>query len=899
MREWSAEIRKHLEGLSLPAGREAQIVEELSHHLDDRLKELMLDGKTADDARRIALSELDDRNPLRQRLIQMQRSASDQHVPGKPARGRPLHELVQDLRFGIRMLLRSPGSAAAACVALALAIGGAIVVFSVLDAVVFRLPYDDPDRTVVLRQRDLKTGIVDEYSTPADSIDWRVRNRVFDRTAIARPFGHDHTEAGKAEDVDSWLISDEFFAILGTRPLVGRLFSQEEYAENVLTGGYVPKRPVVVLSYNFWQSRFMGSPTIVGTTIRLDNHLYAVVGVLPREFEFPDRRDLYVPFSLPQSVTNRRSAFMFSIGRLKPEVTLQQARADLERVGSELEKEYPVTNAGRGVFVSTLRDHVAGTVRPAISVMFGAVCILLIIAAVNVANLLLLRAIARQREFAIRMALGASRGRMIRQSLAESSLVVAVGGIGGVLLALWGVRVVPLLMTRQIPGIDRAGIDLRALMFALLAAFATAIVCSIPAFQMGRRGLALGMKQGQRVSPGGSREARIRRVFVIAEVSLAFTLVVGAGLLGRSFVKLINVDLGFRAADVAVVQVHLYERFPSPEAQAQFVEQVLERFVTVPGVESAGAASAAPLIADSIDVEESFAIDGRPQSAGARPFTAFHTLITPGYFDVLQIRLLRGRPLNRFDSAVSAPVVIINETMAKRYWPGGDVIGKKIITSWDEKSPISREIVGVVADLRHGGPETAPIAELFEPFAQHPFGSVALFVKTSSPAAMIPNLQQAVWTIRPDQTIAYALPLEELLAAKLGPRRAYLALVGGFATIALLLAALGVYGLISTISAQRTHEVGIRVALGARRYDVLRMIVGEGIGLAMWGLFVGLAGALVLVRFLETLLFGITTTDPVTFFTISILVIAIAFVASFIPAFRASRVDPVVALRWD
>jgi putative ABC transport system permease protein len=805
-----------------------------------------------------------------------------------------METLWQDLRYGFRVLKRKPAFTLVAIITLALGIGANTAIFSVVNKLLLsQLPYKEPDRIITLWERLSDDGAKKQKVAPANFLDWRERNQVFDEMAAVYPYGFDYTGGTEPETFRSWLVSEGFFETFGVRALYGRTFDPEEYKAG--------NPRVVVIGYGLWQRRFGSDPNLVGQTLQLDGEPYTVVGILPPEFRFLDEKQMWAPKIFADHDRRQRTGgYIDVVARLKPGATIEQARDEMSAIAAGLASEHPRTNQDTGVTLVPLPEQIVGHVRPALLVLLGAVGLVLVIACANVANLLLARGAERQKELAIRAALGAGRIRLVRQLLTESLTLALLGGIGGILLASWGIDAILALSPSNLPRIDEVSIDGRVIGFAFAASMLTALAFGLaPAIQFSRPELQQFLKEGGRTSTAGFGRRRLRHALVISEIAIALMLLVGAGLLVRSFIRLLQVDPGFTPDNVLSLQVFIWDKYQTPERRTAFFDEAFTRLSSLPGVQAVGAVTALPFNnEDTIDVATTFTIDGAPAEPG-RQLTAYSTVASIDYFKVMSIPLARGRPFNEFDRAGSPPVVLINEAMSRRYWPDEDPVGKKI-TVGSFGRPMSREIIGVVGDVRHTGLDSNPRPEFFVPHLQNPFGGMAIVVRaTSDPDQLLTAAKDQIRAINKDQPFYSINTMDALLTKSLGERRFNLLLLCAFATIALLLAGVGIYGLISFSISQRTHEIGVRMALGAKTRDITRMVLGEGIALALIGVGVGIVGALLLTRFLKSFLFGVTPTDPVTFAIISVLLIAIALVASYLPARRATRVDPMVALRYE
>ena len=804
-----------------------------------------------------------------------------------------METLWQDLRYGFRVLTRKPGFTLVAIITLALGIGANTAIFSVVNKLLLdRLPYKDPERIITLWEQLPDAGAAKEKVAPANFLDWRERNQVFDHMAAVFPYGFDYTGGAEPESIRGWLVSEGFFEIFGVRALYGRTFDPEEFKQG--------NSRVVVIGYGLWQRQFGSDANIVGQTLQLDDEPYTVVGVLPPEFRFLDEKQMWAPKIFDDRDRRLRSGgYIDVVARLKPGVTLEQAEDDMNRVAEGLAIEHPRTNQNTGARLVPLPEQLVAHVRPALLVLLGAVGLVLIIACANVASLMLARGAERQKELAVRAALGASRARLVRQLFTESLLLALLGGTGGILLASWGIDAILALSPAGLPRIDEVAIDARVIAFTFAVSLVTAMTFGLaPAIQFSSPRLQQFLKEGGRTSTAGFGR-RLRHALVASEIALALMLLVGAGLLVRSFVRLLQVDPGFTPDNVLSLQVFIWDKYQTPQQRTAFFEEAYARLLSLPGVQAVGAVTALPFNnEDTIDVDTTFTIDGRAAEPGEQ-LTAYTTVASIDYFKVMGIHLKRGRFFNEYDRPGSPLVVLINEAMARRFFADEDPVGKKI-TVGSFGRPMSREIVGVVADVRHTGLDSNPRPEFFVPHLQNPFGGMAIVVRTSSdPETLLPAAKDQIRAINKDQPFYSVYTMDALVSRSLGERRFNLLLLCAFAAIALVLAGVGIYGLISFSISQRTHEIGVRMALGARTRDITKMILGEGLALALIGVTVGVVGALGLTRLLKGLLFGVTPTDPITFAAITVLIVALALVASYLPARRATRVDPMVALRYE
>jgi putative ABC transport system permease protein len=798
--------------------------------------------------------------------------------------------MIKDIQFATRSLVKRPGFTAIVVLTLALGIGANAAVFSVINAVLLRpLPYRDADRVVTLWQNNTKAGLPRNAVSPANFIDWSEQSNSFEAIAGIEPFGFSMAGDGEPERFTAWLVTSGFFQVAGTEPLLGRTFNSEDYVPG--------NHRVVVLAHSMWQRRFGGDTSVIGRQINLNGQPYVVVGVMAPEFQLPPDREIWAPAIIGENHRQNRGANYWEVvARLKPGVTVAQAQEEMNGIAARLAVQYPDTNGGMGTNVVPLFEQITGQIRSALWVLGAAVGFVLLIACVNVANLLLVRGAERQREFAIRRALGAERLRLLRQTLTESLLLVVAGGVTGVLLASWLVKLIPALSSSKIPRVEQVSIDLRVVLFACGVSLLTAIIFGlVPAIQFWRNDIQSNLKESGR-STGTPGRHRLRKALVISEVAIAVVLLTGAGLLLRSFVRLLQVDPGFTKENVLALQVFLPRSYGNEEKVIGFFDQSLEKIRNLPGIQTAAVIATPPLI--SWDQDTTFTVLGRPTPPKGSEPSAFYAQVSSEYLNALGVSLKQGRFFTEFDRAGSPPVIVINETMARHFFPGENPLGHRLVVAWGE--PVTREIVGVVGDVLQNGLHTEPRAEMFVPHQQDASSHMTFLVKTKNePGSQLAAVKQAIREINPRQTFARTATMEELVADSLKERRFNLFLLGLFAAIALLLSTIGIYGSISYSTRQRTNEMGVRIALGAQTQDVLRLVVGQGVGLALIGVALGLFGAFLLTRGIKSLLFGVSPTDPLTFLAISILLLLTALLASLVPARRATRVDPLVALRSE
>ena len=873
----------------------AEVDEELRYHLDRRAEDLVAEGMTREAAERVAHAEFGDLDAARRGLIR-----TDLGTERAGRRRLSWDDWRLDVRAAWRGILHRPGLAIAAVATLALGTGLGTAVFSVVHGVLLRpLPYPEPERLITLWQHDVQKDM-DEYPAPGTFMDWRERSRSFDRMAAAVPNGHDLLDdPTRPARLGAWQVTEGFFEALGVELAEGRAFTAEEYGD--------ARVAVAVIGNGLWQSRYGGDPAIVGRRINLDGTPHLVVGVAPATLDFPDRTDVYTPHVLTEDQRAiRRRTYWRVIGRLANGVTLDQARDEASRNSADLARERPETDAAFRIGLVPLKEHLTGDVSLALYVLLGAVGLLFAIACANVASLLLAHGLARRRELAVRAALGAGRGRLARLMLLESALLAVLGGIMGVAVAYAGVPALLRLAPSALPRAEHIRVDLPVLAAALGATILTALLCGlIPARSLTRGG------EDQMFRTGASRTAtgrRAGRALVIAEVAIALMLLIGAGLLGRSMRRLVSEDLGYDPRNRALLTLHFWDRATTDEGRAVFLSEVLRRIAETPGVTAAGAANALPLSREGSEMDPPFRLPGEPPPEPGRERIARLTMATPGYFRAMGTRLAGGRFISEADRAGGLLVAVVNETLARTTWPGEDPIGKQVMTLGPSRGPgsggqresgVVREVVGVVGDGRQSGLGEPAQAEVFIPHAQWPFGSMTLVAHSDLPPERLQrSLEAAVWAVAP--TLTFNLErMEALLAETLSTRRLVLALMSVFAGCAGLLAAVGIGGLVSLGVSQRTRELGIRMALGAERPAVVRLVLGQGLALAGAGVIVGLLGALALTRWLGALLYRTPTTDALTYAGAGGLLLASALVAAWLPARKATRVDPVAALRSD
>jgi putative ABC transport system permease protein len=900
MPDFKEEIRKRLTGLGLTPMREQEIVEELSQHLEDEYETALRGSVTEQQAREAVLLRLDESNLLGPELERVERRAPAEQVAlGAERKSNMFADLGQDLRFGLRMLLRTPAFTAIAVLALALGIGANSAIFSVVNTVLLRpLPYKNPDALMMLWEDATHLGFPINTPAPANFIDWRDQNTVFEGMAAMAQSSFNLTGTGEPERFRGRRVSANLFSLLGVEPQLGRGFRAEEDQ---------PGSRVVILGYGMWQRRFAGDPGIIGRPLNLNGEAYTVVGVMPRTFvELPGfgnwKDQLWVPIAFSSEETAQRSNhYLEVIGRLKPGVTRQKAQAEMDTIAARLAQQYPADNLRIGIKITPLHEHIVGDIKPALIVLLGAVGFVLLIACANVANLLLARAAVRQKEIALRLALGASRSRLTRQFLTESVLLAALGGGAGLLLSIVGIDILKGFIPDTISQAEAIGVDGKVLIFTLVISLATGVIFGLaPAAQASNFSLNDTLKESGRDSGASSRGNRIRNLLVVSEVAISFVLLIGAGLLINSFIHLRNLDPGFRADHLLTMKVVLPElKYPDKQRWTPFYDELIPRVRNLPGVESVAVATDLPLThtGNSIYVT----IEGRPDLPPDQQVDVITRVVSPGYFSTMGIPFVQGRDFNAQDTVDSAQVVVVSEKTARHFWPGENPIGKRLKPGSSASTSAWREIVGVVKDVRQNDFIAPPKLQMYLAYTQTNYNSPnAIVVRTAvDPLSLATAVRKVVWEIDKDQPVSEINTMEQIVSEAVARQRFSMLLLGVFATLALVLAAVGIYGVMSYSVAQRTREIGIRMALGAQRSDVLKMTVFQGLKLVALGVMIGLAAAFVLTRVMSSLLFGVSATDPLTFITISVVLMTVALLASYIPALRATRIDPMVALRYQ
>jgi len=815
--------------------------------------------------------------------------------------------LINDLQYGLRMLLKHPLVTAIAVITLALGIGANTAIFSVVNAVLLNpLPFREPDRVVALWESVPNQGR--SRVTPANFHDWKKQNTVFEDVAS---FGRNSltlTGDGEPEQLVGARVSSGYFAVIGVEPIIGRSFTAEEYE--------LGKGRVVILGHALWQRRYGGDRNIINRNITLDDMPYTVVGVMPRglypvsplnpgRITFDEQeQNFWLPMSFTAEWAAARSAHVLGVvARLKQGVTKEQATAEMNAIGRRLEKEY-VANRGEGILVSPFMDEVVGNVRPALLTLLGAVGVVLLIACANVAGLLLAQHAGRSKEIAIRAALGAGRRRLVRQFFIEGLLLSLLGTVAGLALASLGLKVLLQFVPAGVPRLAGVSLNWRVLGFTILIALGTCLIFGlIPALETSKLDLNSALEQSGRTSGPGASKLRFRQLLVVFQMSMAVMLVIGAGLLVKSFWLLQRVDPGFESEHVLSAGLTLtLSKYSEPEQINNFHKQLLERVSAIPGVKHATLAYDHPLTSNWID---SFQVEGRVLPADSRSQSANFVPIGPEYFDTVGLKLVGGRRFTQGDDADHPGVVLVNESFVKNYFPNENALGQKMRLGppgriWKNKKLTSFEIVGIVRDVKLAGLEAPSEPAYYIPASQAPLEDMTILVRTTTdPLSIVGALRQAVWSIDPNQPIANISTLEKVVDDSVAPRRLNMLLMGLFGGLAMLLSAVGIYGLLSHAVTQRTQEMGIRMALGAQVNDVLKLVLKQGMMLVVIGEIIGLVGALALTRLIRGLLFGVTPNDATTFVVVAAVLGIVALLACYFPARRATKVDPLIALRYE
>ncbi|HJQ31314.1 MAG TPA: ABC transporter permease [Pyrinomonadaceae bacterium] len=869
--------RTRLRALFLKNKVERELEEELRFHVRMRAEENVRRGMTPDEAARAARESFGSWTRIREAC---------RDVKG----GGVLETLRQDVRFGVRTMRKNRGFTAVAVLTLALGIGANTAIFSVVNAVLLRpLPYRDPARLV--------TVLHDGWApvAPANFLDWREQSHSFESMAAAQSWSLTMTGRDQPEQLNVLQTSAEMFHVLGVEAALGRTY---------VAGEDQPGREhVVVISHGFWQRRFGGDRGVVGRQVALDGETYTVIGVMPPDFQFAPfwatHAEAWLPLNLGRRVSDRRGQSLRVFARLKDGVTRAQAQAEMETISRRLEEQYPRENEGLTVSVDSLHEKVVGKSRPALLVILGAVGFVLLIACANVANLTLAKSALRRKEIAVRIALGAGRWRVVRQLLTESLLLSLAGGGAGLLLASWSNSALASLGPDALPRVRTAALDANVLVFTLVLSVLVGLLFGLaPALRSTKTDLTESLKDRSRGPARDRRQERIRQLLVVGEIAVSLVLLIGGGLMMRSFLRLTSVAPGFDPRGVLTATVPLAgPRYSTDEQRAAFFKLLTERVNALPGVKSASVVNHLPLGGDVWTY--GFTVEGRPAPTDAERPSAVYRVARPDYFRTMGAALLKGRDFTERDDASSPGVVVVNEALARRQWPGEEPLGKRITVGGEGGKP--REVVGVVRDIKQGEWASEPKPEMYLPHSQAAAPrSMTMVIRASSDLSeMAREVRREVWAIDKDLPVSQVASMEDVIADSVGQQRFNTLLIGVFAATALILAAVGVYGVMSHTVAQRTHEIGVRMALGARGRDVLAMIIRQGLALTLFGLAIGLAGAFALTRVMNSILYEVSATDPLVFGGVAAALTLSALLACYVPARRATKVDPMEALRYE
>jgi putative ABC transport system permease protein len=814
--------------------------------------------------------------------------------------------LVQDIRYGIRRLLKQPIITIVAIISLGLGIGANTSIFSVANAVLLRpLPYQDSERLVFVWETNSQAIAAlmniqnHNQVAAANYLDWTRQNSSFEGMAALRGLNFNITGGERPERVPGAIVTQNLFSLLGVKAALGRTFLPEDAQPD--------RERVVVLSTGLWQRRFGGDQNVIGQKLSLNNESFSVIGVMPAEFQYPETAELWVlsRLAVPDApgaananlLTNRLAHYLSVLGRLKPGVTIQQAQAEMTKIAANLQSQFPETNTGAGARVVSMQEEIVGDIKPALKILLAVVAFVLLIACANIANLLLARASSLSKEIAVRVALGASRLRIIRQLLTESTLLALAGGALGLVLAYEGIKVLVALNPGDIPRIKEINLDFYVLGWTILLSVLTGVLSGLaPALQVSRPNLNETLQEGGRGADPGAARHRIRNLLVILEVAVSLVLLTGAGLLIKSFINLQRVDPGFNSENVLTMRLSLpFYKYPQPDQTRAFTTDLLQRVKHLPGVESAAISSALPL--STAEAASSFLLEGQaPPTDGNFPTADFRT-VSPDYFQVLHIPVLKGRVFTDADTKDVQKVAVINHTMARTVFGDQDAIGKRIVIGADKNAS---EIVGIVGDVRHTSLESKPKPEMYVTYQQAPAGFYTLAVRTKlEPASMVGAVRNEVFAIDKDQPVSAVKTMSEMRSESLASLRFNTVALSIFAGLGLILAAVGIYGVMAYSVGQRTHEIGIRMALGAQPGAVMRLILGQGMLLVLIGVALGLALSFGVPRIMASFLYGVTATDPATFVFVALVLSLVALLANYIPARRATKVDPILALREE
>jgi predicted permease len=863
--------------------------EEFTFHLDMRTSELIAQGMSPESALAEARRQFGDLDDARRVCRD-----TDEQREKRTMRSEFVHELAQDVAFALRTLRKAPGFTLVATLTLAIGIGANTAIFSVVRGILLRpLPFAEPSRLVMVASTydGRRSG-----SSTANLYDYRAQNRSLTSIAAVRSHAVVLTGSGDPEQLPAFDVGADFFSILGVAPLLGRAtFSPED---TVWKGN-----KSVLVNDTLWRTRFGSDPHLVGSTLTFDHESYRVVGVIPTRSAWPSSSMLWFPYTVDptQLEDNRGAVYLNALARLRPGASGESATADLQAIARRLVARYPNEDAGMSAEVVPMQEWITGTLRLPLLILLGGVGFVLLIACANVANLLLVRGVAREGELAVRTALGAGRGRLVRQLVTESMVLSLIGGVIGVLLAIVGTKALVAVAPASIPRLNSIRVDLLVLAFTLTIAIVTgALFGLVPARLLVRRDISKTLRESGRSGAQRAGSQGARRALVVAEVALAVMLLAGAGLLIRSFTRLMSVDPGFRTQNSIAFDIHLPSvKYQTPQQQSAFMTAFMERLRAIPGVQSAGAGLGMPLT--NFGFSFSFTIGGRPPIEPAQEPNAEIRIATPDYLPTMGIRIVRGRGFSALDGAGATKVMLITEAAAKKFFPNEDPIGKHIHFDYGHDSVnLEGDVVGVVADVKQSSLAEATLPQFWAPYAQWPIPSMTVVLHTArDPQSAVADARRVVRELDPDLALAHVKTLDQVVTESVAQPRFYMMLLTAFAVVAMLLAAIGIYGVIAYLVGQRAKEIGIRMALGASPSRVVRMVVNEGLVMVAIGIGAGVAGAVALTRLMEALLFDTKATDPMTYVVVALVLAAVAIVASSVPAMRAAHVDPALAMRVD
>jgi len=866
---------------------ESELDDEMRFHVESRAQDLLGSGLSREEAHRRARIEFGSMVSCEEKVRETRRVTW-------------LEDLAQDLRYGWRVLRKNPGFATVAVLTLALGIGANTAIFSVVYAVLLKpLPYTNPEQLFTAFQANAQQGIAETGCSYLNFEEWRAQNHVF--SELAGILAHQLTLTGRGEPsvVNTSVVTPELFALLDVKPVAGRIFFPQDGKQGAPS--------VVLVSEDLWRGRFGADPRIIGTSIDLDKRPFTVIGIIPTAFRTPffnTKQEVWIPLvqdPLFSTFMPQRGVHLLpALGRLKPGVSVAQAQAEMDAISGRLAGEFPAENKGWSVRLVPLQKEIVGDVKTALLVLLGAVGLVLLIACVNIANLLLTRATSRSREIAVRITLGAGRTRIVRQLLSEAAVLGLFGGVAGIGLAYWGVEVLSSLLPRNLPLVNVIRVDNVVLGFALLLSAVASVVFGLaPALLAANSDLLTSLREGDIRSGESGNRRRARSFLAAGEIALAMVLLVTAGLLLRSFSKLMSVSLGFNVQRIVKADVSLPRfQYSTPQQWTSFSGELLARIQAQPGLQDSAVAVPRPIIDRQVNLR--FEIVGNPPFSAGASRTADYVSISPDYFRVMGIPLIAGRFFNQHDVMSAPRVSVISQAMARLYFPNQDALGKRLTFGFPPSGAAEREIVGIVGDVRDVALGQAPGPMMYVPYAQAPFWGANLIVKsTMSPSSVAGAIRQEVRMIDKDLPVTDVALMPGIIEASIAQPRLGTSLLSLFAAMALVLAAIGIFGVISYSVSQRTREIGIRMALGAQRENVLKQVLEEGARLAAIGLAAGLAGSFAATRLITRLLFGVKPTDPLTFAAVAVILIGVTLAASYIPARKATRVDPIVALRYE